>query len=81
MSSYSNYSDPRTETILLEWGLFEYNYTLLNGRTILEDMAKRPVDGLTTAQQLLSTRAVPTIITVTASRGGSDRLLCVRGYR
>ena len=51
---YSNYSDPRTEAILLEWGLFEYNYTLMNGRTIMEDMAKRPVDGLTTVQQLVS---------------------------
>ena len=51
---YSNYSDPRTEAVLLEWGLFEYNYTLTNGRTILEDMAKRPVDGLNTAQALLS---------------------------
>lgn len=24
---YSNYSDPRTEPVLLEWGLFHYNFT------------------------------------------------------
>ena len=24
---YANYSDPRTEPVLLEWGLFHYNFT------------------------------------------------------
>eukprot|EP01043_Picozoa_sp_COSAG02_P022672 COSAG02_NODE_1185_length_14007_cov_52.908398_7_plen_982_part_00 len=56
---YSNYTDSRTEAVLLEWGLFEYNYTLTNGRTILEDMMQRPVEGATGAQRLLSDWTAP----------------------
>ena len=29
---YSNYSDPRTEPVLLEWGLFHYNFTCVFSR-------------------------------------------------
>ena len=46
---YSNYSDPRSEKSLLEWGVFPLNYTLTNGRTLLDDMHQRPSEGLSTA--------------------------------
>ena len=29
---YANYSDPRTEPVLLEWGLFHYNFTCVFSR-------------------------------------------------
>ena len=46
---YSNYSDPRSEKSLLEWGVFPLNWTLTNGRTLLDDMRERPSNGLRTA--------------------------------
>ena len=46
---YTNHSDPRSERSLLEWGVFPLNYTLTNGRTLIEDMALRPSEGLRTA--------------------------------
>ena len=53
---YSNHSDPRSERSLLEWGVFPLNYTLTNGRTLIEDMALRPSEGLRTA---ISMRTMP----------------------
>ena len=46
---YSNFSDPRSEKSLLEWGVFPLNHTLMNGRTLIEDMRLRPSEGLKTA--------------------------------
>lgn len=46
---YSNFSDPRSEKSLLEWGVFPLNHTLTNGRTLIEDMRMRPSSGLATA--------------------------------
>jgi alpha-glucuronidase len=46
---YSNHSDPRSEKSLLEWGVFPLTYRLQNGRTLIEDMALRPSEGLATA--------------------------------
>jgi len=46
---YSNYTDPRSEKSLLEFGVFPLNFTLTNGRSLIEDMRARPSEGLATA--------------------------------
>lgn len=49
---YSNYTDPRSEESLLEWGTFPLSYRLTNGRTIIEDMMMRPIEGLNATLQM-----------------------------
>ena len=45
-SIYSNISDPRTEAVLLEFGVFKLNHVLTNGRTLIKDMRLRPSEGV-----------------------------------
>jgi len=51
---YKNHSDPRTERGLLEFGVFEWNTKLANGRTLIEDAALRPYEGASKAADILS---------------------------
>merc|ERR1712224_538045 len=43
---YRNYTDPRSEAVLLEWDTFPLTYRLTNGRTLIEDMMAHPIEGL-----------------------------------
>ena len=51
---YTNYSNPGSEAVVLEWGQFDWDYKLhySGGRTLFQDSALRPVDGLASALKI-----------------------------
>ena len=52
---YRNLSDPRCEKCLLDFAQLRWDHRLANGRTLIEDAALRPSDGLAQAQRMAAT--------------------------
>ena len=52
---YRNASDPRCEKSLLDFGQFKWDHALTNGRTLIEDAALRPSEGLAQAGEMAAT--------------------------